>query len=87
MTSDGQSVERLREYLRSLKPEARSMLVQELERGLLRGDDTPDNQFVLRELRRTIRAEAHRVPRIGDAARMFFMPFEPSVHLSVTRAS
>ena len=77
MTSDGQSVERLDEYLRTLKPEARSMLVQELERGLLRGDDTPDNQFVLRELRRTIRAEAHRVPRIGDAARMFFMPFEP----------
>jgi hypothetical protein len=31
MTSDGQSVERLRECLRSLKPEARSMLVQELE--------------------------------------------------------
>jgi hypothetical protein len=77
MTSDGQSVERLREYLRSLKPEARSMLVQELERGLLRGDDNPGNQFVLEELRRTTRAEAQQVPRIGDAARMFFTPFEP----------
>jgi hypothetical protein len=77
MTSDGQSVEQLREYLRTLKPEARSMLVQELERGLLRGDDSPSNQFVLDELRRTIRAKAQPVPRIGDAARLFFTPFEP----------
>jgi hypothetical protein len=77
MTSDGQSVERLREYLRNLKPEARAMLVQELERGLLRGDDTPANHFVLEELRRAVRAEAQPVPRIGDAARMFFSPFEP----------
>jgi hypothetical protein len=77
MASDGQAVERLREYLRNLKPEARSMLVQELERGLLRGDDTPGNQFVLEELRRTIRVEAQPVPRIGDAARLFFTPFEP----------
>jgi hypothetical protein len=30
MTSDGQSIERLREYLRTLKPEARSLLVQEI---------------------------------------------------------
>jgi hypothetical protein len=77
MTSDGQSVERLREYLRTLRPEARSMLVQELERGLLRGDDTPGSQFVLDELRRAIRAEAQQVPRVGNAARMFFTPFEP----------
>ena len=39
MASDGQSVERLRDYLRTLKPEARAMLVAELERGLLRGDE------------------------------------------------
>src|ERR1700684_1166659 len=77
MTSDGQSVEQLREYLRTLNPEARSMLVQELERGLLRDDDNPGNQFVLDELRRAIRAEAQPVPRIGDAARLFFTPFEP----------
>src|ERR1700728_1049830 len=77
MTNDGQSVERLREYLRTLKPEARSMLVQELERGLLRGDEDPGNQFVLEELRRTVRAAARPIPRIGDAARLFFTPFEP----------
>src|SRR5580692_9749317 len=77
MTSDGQPVERLREFLRTLKPEARSMLVRELERGLLRGDSDPGNQFVLEELRRTVRAEARRIPRIGDAARLFFTPFVP----------
>jgi hypothetical protein len=77
MTSDGQSVERLREFLRTLKPEARAMLVQELERGLLRGEENPANLFVLEQLRHTIRAEAQAVQRIGDAARLFFTPFEP----------
>lgn len=77
MTSDGQSVERLREYLRNLKPEARAMLIAELERAQLRGDDMAGSELVLEELRRTIRAEAQQVPRIGDAARLFFMPFEP----------
>src|SRR3984957_2242523 len=78
MTSDdGQSVERLREYLRNLKPEARAMLIAELERAQLRGDDMTGSELVLDELRRTIRTEAQRVPRIGDAARLFFMPFEP----------
>src|ERR1700730_6133915 len=77
MTSDGQSIERLRDYLRKLKPEARAMLVQELERGLLRGDESAANEFVLQELRSTIRAAAQPVPRMGDAARMFFVPLEP----------
>ena len=39
MTSDGSAVERLRDYLRTLKPEARAMLVAELERTMLRGDE------------------------------------------------
>jgi hypothetical protein len=77
MTSDGQSVERLRDYLRTLKPEARAMLVTELERGVLRGDEAAGNEFVLQELRRTIRAAGQAVPRIGDAARLFFAPLEP----------
>jgi hypothetical protein len=53
------------------------MLVQELERGLLRGDESPGNDLVLQELRRAIRADAQPVPRIGDAARLFFTPVEP----------
>src|SRR5579884_4135206 len=75
MTSDGQSIERLREYLRTLTPEARSLLVQELERNLLRGERSAGSDLILEELRRTIRAEAQQVPRIGDAARLFFAPF------------
>jgi hypothetical protein len=77
MTGDGQSIERLRDYLRALKPEARSLLVQELERNLLRGDEGGGNELVLQELRRAIRADAQPVPRIGDAARLFFVPLEP----------
>mgnify|MGYP001489799707 CR=1 FL=1 len=53
------------------------MLVQELERNLLRGEESSGNDLVLQELRRAIRADAQQVPRIGDAARMFFVPLEP----------
>jgi hypothetical protein len=77
MTSDGQSIDRLRDYLRALKPEARSLLVQELERNLLRGGENTGNELVLQELRRAIRADHHPVPRIGSAARLFFVPLEP----------
>ena len=77
MASEGQSIERLQEYLRTLKPEARSMLVQELERELLRGGENAGNELVLQQLRRAIRADAQSVPRIGDAARLFFAPVEP----------
>lgn len=77
MTSDGQPVERLRDYLRHLKPEARAFLAQELERGLLRGEENPSNEFVLGELRQAIRAAARPMPRIGSAARLFFTPLEP----------
>ena len=77
MASDGESVERLRDYLRTLKPEARAMLLVELERGLLRGDAAASNDLVLHELRQCIRAAAQPVPRIGDAARLFFKPIEP----------
>ena len=77
MTSDGSSIERLREYLQSLSAEARAMLIAELERAVLREDDIAGSELVLQELRRTIRAAAQPVPRIGDAARRFFMPLEP----------
>ena len=53
------------------------MLIAELERGLLRGEDAAGSALVLQELRRSIRAETQPVPRIGDTARMFFAPLEP----------
>jgi hypothetical protein len=77
MTSDGQAVERLRDYLRTLKPEARAMLIAELERGLLRGEESAGSDLILQELRRTVRAAGQPVTRIGDAARLFFAPVEP----------
>ena len=77
MTSDGQAIERLREYLRSLTPAARSMLVQELERSMARGEETAGNELILQELRRTLRADAQPAPRMGDADRLFFAPLEP----------
>ncbi len=53
------------------------MLLQEFERNLLRGEENAGNALVLQELRRAIRSDAQQVPRIGDAARMFFAPLEP----------
>jgi hypothetical protein len=53
------------------------MLITELERALLREDESADSELILRELRCTIREAAQPVPRIGDAARQFFVPLEP----------
>jgi hypothetical protein len=77
MANEGQPVERLRDYLRTLTPAARAMLVHELERSMLRGDDSAGNDLILQELRRTIRADSQPTPRIGDTARLFFAPLEP----------
>src|ERR1700739_2081203 len=79
MTSDGQAIERLREYLRSLTPAARSMLVQELERSVAHGEETAGNELILQELRRTLRADADPAPQMGDVDRLFFGPIEPFV--------
>ena len=77
MTSDGAAVERLRDYLRTLKPEARALLVAELERSMLRGEESAGNDLILQELRKTIREGGQSAARIGDAARLFFAPLEP----------
>jgi hypothetical protein len=77
MTSDGHPVERLREFLRDLKPEARAMLIAELERASLRGEEVPGSELVLQELRRTTRASAPPDASVGSAARLFFAPIEP----------
>ncbi|MGB6538155.1 MAG: hypothetical protein WBF58_19575 [Xanthobacteraceae bacterium] len=53
------------------------MLITELERALLRDDEAADSELILQELRRTIREAAQPMPRIGDAARRFFVPLEP----------
>jgi len=73
----GLPVERLREFLQELNPEARAMLTAELERSLLRGEDTAGAELVLNELRRSLRETSRRSPRMGHPARLFFLPIEP----------
>ena len=53
------------------------MLVAELERATLRGEEAAGSELILQELRRAIRAAGQPVARIGDAARLFFAPLEP----------
>ncbi|HUZ32416.1 MAG TPA: hypothetical protein VMV19_10000 [Xanthobacteraceae bacterium] len=77
MTGGGPAVEKLREYLRTLAPGARALLVAELERATLRGERAPGGELILEELRRAIREHGQPVQRIGDAARLFFLPLEP----------
>lgn len=72
-------VERLRAYLQELKPEARVLLLAELERT--RGDAVPGGALLLAELRRTVRGSAPDSPpeaaRIDNSARLFFAPLDP----------
>jgi hypothetical protein len=77
MASNGLPVDRLRDYLRELNPEARALLMAELERGRLRGDELPAIGLILQELRDAAPHERALPPRIGDPQRLFFAPFEP----------
>jgi hypothetical protein len=77
MATGGPPVERLRGYLRELPPATRALLIAELERSLLRGDDVPGGDLLLQEVRSAVRESGQHAPRIGSAARFFFRPLEP----------
>ena len=77
MAEGGQPGERLRQYLGQLSPGARALLIAELERALLRGEDVPGGDLVLQEVRRAVRESGVPAPRIGNPARLFFQPIEP----------
>ena len=81
MAGDGSPVEKLRNLLRDLKPEARAQLMAELERGMLRGQEMPGAELVIRELREGLRAANRKTEtdRVGNPARLFFAPIEPFV--------
>jgi hypothetical protein len=66
--------EKLRAYLQELTPEARALLLAELERG---GDSVAGGNLILQELRRLVRNSPQQAPRINNPARLFFAPFEP----------
>jgi hypothetical protein len=75
-------IERLRQLLRELTPTARSLLIGELERSLLRGAEAASadlglHELLLQELRRVVRDQHEAAPRISNSARLFFKPLEP----------
>ena len=71
------TVERLRQFLRELPAQSRLLLIGELERCVLRGEDIAGADLVLQELRRVTREQRDGPSRIGNAARLFFKPLEP----------
>jgi hypothetical protein len=71
------TVERLRQFLRELSPGARSLLIGELERSLLRGEGVAGADLVLQELRRIIREQRDGAASIENFARVLFKPLEP----------
>lgn len=80
--SGADTIERLRQFLRELSPAARSLLIGELERSLLRAADGDSADFalqelLLQELRRVVRDQRDGAPRVGNTARLFFKPLEP----------
>jgi len=75
--ADAPPSEKLRQYLLELKPQARALLASELERALLRGEAPPGTAVILEHLRKTMRQEGRKLPRIGNGQRLFFAAVEP----------
>ena len=71
------TVERLRQFLRELSPGACSLLISELERSVLRGEEVTGADLVLQELRRILREQRDDALRIEDSAQLLFKPLEP----------
>jgi hypothetical protein len=75
--TEAMPLEKLRAYLRELKPEARVLLLGGLERAALRGEQVPGGGFLLQELRRGVREAGQQAERVNNPARVFFAPLEP----------
>src|SRR4051812_35461175 len=72
------SIERLRDYLAQLPPQAQALLMREFERAIERGEDVAVAAFVLEQLRKVVRgANDEARPRIDDPARLSFRALEP----------
>jgi hypothetical protein len=72
------SIERLRDYLAQLPPQAQALLMREFERANERGEDTAVASFVLAQLRTVVRgADEETRPRTDDPARLIFRTLEP----------
>ena len=75
--ADAETIERLRHYLRGLPQPARALLIGELERSVLRGEEIAGADLVLHELRFILREQGEGTTRVGNAARLVFKPLEP----------
>jgi hypothetical protein len=72
------SIERLRDYLAQLPPQAQALLMREFERAIERGEDVAVATFVLEQLRKVVRgANEEARPRTDDPARLTFRTLEP----------
>ena len=70
------SVDRIREYLARLTPQARSSLLADIERMQLYGDDISGSALILAELRAEFRKSGESNSRLGNPSRLFFKPIE-----------
>jgi hypothetical protein len=72
-------IERLKEYLGQLPPQAQALLMREFERAIERGEDPTIANLVLAQLRKVAGGseQASRSPRSMDAARLLFRALEP----------
>src|SRR6185312_2456206 len=75
--ADAAAAEELRQYLLALRPQARALLSEELERTVLRGEELPGASTILEQLRNAARLGGDKLPRAGNAQRLFFDPVEP----------
>jgi hypothetical protein len=73
------SIERLRDYLAQLPPQAQALLMREFERAIERGEDATVATLVLEQLRKLVRGteeDEEARPRTDDPARLLFRPLE-----------
>jgi hypothetical protein len=72
------SIERLKDYLTRLSPQAQALLMREFERAIERGEETTVATLVLEQLRTIVRgADDEARPRTDNPSRLLFRPLEP----------
>jgi hypothetical protein len=69
--------DRIADYLKRLTPQARSNLLNEIERLQLCGIDLPGSGALLETLRAEFRKDGQPQNRMGNPQRYFFAPLEP----------
>jgi hypothetical protein len=77
MSGGTSPVERLRQYLREISPEACALLLRELERAALSGEQFPGLDLILDELRKEQRDSNQSHERLEAPDRRLFLPIEP----------